>query len=196
MESLFADLAEAGIPREDLFLAWDFTVGSAERITGRLLKMRDEAFAELGDTELDDLTVQGSAPTFAVTSTEERGDEPDLVKGHFTVPCHLNAPACPPGSRFAFTDAHGNEPARLPLNTMPANFECLVPDSATPANPARPSLYGHGLLGQAREVDLPLQRAMVQNHNFIYCATDWRACRPRTCRTSARSCSTCRTSRR
>ena len=53
--------------------------------------------------------------------------------GTFTVPCYLDPPGCPPGSRFAFADAKGNDPVRLPGNTMLANFVCIV-RAATPRN--------------------------------------------------------------
>ena len=52
--------AEAGIERDDLYLAWDFTVASERGLSERVLHMRDDAFAQLGDTNLADLTVQGS----------------------------------------------------------------------------------------------------------------------------------------
>ena len=45
MEDLFGALGRAGIARGDLYLAWDFTVGSGQRIAGRLLGMRDKALA-------------------------------------------------------------------------------------------------------------------------------------------------------
>jgi hypothetical protein len=177
MEDLFARLGRAGVERGSLYLAWDFTVGSPERIAGRLLGLRDDAFAELGDTDLDDLTVQGDAPAFTPALPCATTDEPDpdllRVCGQFTVPCFLDAPGCPPGSRFAFdpTKPHGNEPLRIPGNTMAANYECIVRADSTGA---RPSLYGHGLLGDASEVDLRPQREMVERHDFIYCATDWK----------------------
>jgi hypothetical protein len=175
MEELFNRLAEAGIAREDLYMAWDFTVGSGQRIAGRLLGMRDQAFAALGDTDLGDLTVQGDAPQFTPAAPCATTDEEDpallRVCGQFTVPCFLDQPACPPGSRFAFADAKSNDPVPLPGNTMLANYECIV---RTDATNARPALYGHGLLGDASEVDLPPQRAMVKDHDFIYCATDWK----------------------
>ncbi len=60
--AVFGVLDEAGIPRGSLYMAWDFTVASAESIAGRVLAMRDDAFARLGDTNLADLTVQGSSP--------------------------------------------------------------------------------------------------------------------------------------
>jgi hypothetical protein len=60
-ERLFNTLKDAGIPRRGLYLAWDFTVASDRNIAGRLLHMRDEAFAELGDRNLANLEVRGRA---------------------------------------------------------------------------------------------------------------------------------------
>ena len=59
-EGIFKTLAEAGIKRANLYLAWDFTVASDQNIAERELFMRDDAFAELGDTKLDDLKVKGA----------------------------------------------------------------------------------------------------------------------------------------
>ena len=53
-EDVFDTLGDAGIARDDLYLAWDFTVASTENMTGRMLSMRDQAFADLGDTDLTD----------------------------------------------------------------------------------------------------------------------------------------------
>ena len=61
-EKVFRDLREGKIKRRDLYLAWDFTVSSDENIAGRMLHIRDDAFAQLGDTNLADVQVQGSAP--------------------------------------------------------------------------------------------------------------------------------------
>ena len=57
MEEIFTTLAAAGVARNDLYLAWDFTVASTRNVTERLLFMRDDAFARLGS----------DAPTFAIT---------------------------------------------------------------------------------------------------------------------------------
>ena len=54
MEEIFATLGQAGIERT-LYLAWDFTVASERNLTERALSMRDDAFAQLGDTDLADL---------------------------------------------------------------------------------------------------------------------------------------------
>jgi|GEM_PF-3328651 len=47
-------------------MAWDFTVASTANITGRMLHIRDDAFAQLGDTNLADGIPQGTAPSFTV----------------------------------------------------------------------------------------------------------------------------------
>ena len=41
------------------------------------------------------------------------------------------------------------------------------------AVPARASLYGHGLFGEATEVEAGNVEAMANEHNFVFCATDW-----------------------
>jgi hypothetical protein len=180
MESLLRTLRRAGIPRDDLYLAWDFTVASEHSLAGRMLQIRDDAFAKLGDTNLSDLTVQGAAPTFFVDTVENLTPAQDAnigrrVKGRMLVPCYLNAPGCPPGSRFLFTPLSDDTPQAIPGNTMLAEFDCRIPRRQTDgeAPPARPSLYGHGLLGTAGEVGAGNVRAMAQEHNFVFCATPW-----------------------
>src|SRR4051794_36398504 len=70
MEQLFSSLRSAGIQRSNLYLAWDFTVASERSLTSRMLKVRNDAFAQLGDTNLSDLQVQGSAPAFSIDSSQ------------------------------------------------------------------------------------------------------------------------------
>src|SRR5207237_8394153 len=59
-ESIFQTLAEAGINRSDLYRAWDFTVASEKNLTERMLHIRDDAFAQLGHTNLKDMNRQGN----------------------------------------------------------------------------------------------------------------------------------------
>src|SRR5213078_4577502 len=62
-------------------------------------------------------------------------------------------------------------------NTDPANFDCIIPRSAIAADgsvkPARPSLYGHGLLGTASQVSGGAIKALAYEHDIVLCATDW-----------------------
>jgi hypothetical protein len=204
MEELISTLQAAGIPRANLYLAWDFTVASAESIAGRVLAMRDDAFARLGDTVLDDLEVQGSSPAFTIDPITSNlattgvinyelcsaGDpemcEPGeddrllrLVRGKITTPCYLNTDGCPPGAQFAFSGPDDLMPNFDPSFDAEVSFTCVIPRSVSEGgtvNPARPSLYGHGLLGSRSEVESGSGgniKAMANDHNFVFCATNW-----------------------
>jgi hypothetical protein len=181
-EELFRTLKRARIDRKDLYLAWDFTVASEQGLTRRALSIRDAAFAELGDANLADSDPEGTAPAYVqnpdLPDELAEGDQLDgrrrlsdgtlRIAGRLTVPCFLDRPGCPTGSRFQL-GADGL-PVRIPGNTMLANVVCNIPPHP---GPLRPSLYGHGLLGSAREVGAGNVRAMGREHGFLFCATDW-----------------------
>jgi hypothetical protein len=193
MEQIFRDLKRANIKRSDLYLAWDFTIASERNLSERLLSIRDRAFAQLGDTDLDDLTVQGSSPTFTVTRVcDDSGcsppEQPELgcsdvsgdtrvarcVEGRVLVPCYLDVAGCPMGSQFVY--GLDGLPLGIPGNVAPANFVCIIPRAAVEggtAHPARPSLYGHGLLGDASQVTGGAIKALSSEHNILLCASDW-----------------------
>jgi hypothetical protein len=180
MERIFSTLQRAGIARKDLYLAWDFTVASQRNLTERALHIRDDAFAALGEEDLWDLQAQGSAPQFSVTGVTNYTPAEDnriarKVDGNFVVPCYLNAAGCPPGGRFTYLPGQ-SVPQRTPGNTQVANFTCLIPRVAVDGPDviaARPSLYGHGLLGSASEITAGNIKSMANEHNFVFCATDW-----------------------
>lgn len=164
MESLFATLADAGIAREELYLAWDFTVASQRNLTERLLFMRDDAFARLA----------GDAPPFTVTLVENEVNASIYrrVTGTFDVPRYVDSTTAP--AKFLL-DGNG-----LPTHqgTQTASFICNIPRAAlanagASAVPARASIYGHGLLGNNTEVNAGNVQAMGNEHNFVFCATRW-----------------------
>jgi hypothetical protein len=189
MTSIFHTLHKAGIARKDLYLAWDFTVSSGRNLSERALRIRNDAFAQLGDRDLGDRRVAGRAPAHEITSVTDfrpcgsdgcqEGEDDELarrVEGTFTVPCYLDRPGCPPGSRFNFARPGDRTPTQRPGNTIDATFVCNVPRAAVDGpgvRPARPSLYGHGLLGSANEVNAGNVQAMAAEHNFVFCATPW-----------------------
>jgi hypothetical protein len=96
-----------------------------------------------------------------------------------------------PGARFNYAGAKTAtgtpctqaDPGCLPQKngTTQANFICNIPHATLPngggadatVHPARASLYGHGLLGGAGEVNSGPQVSMANEHNFVYCATNW-----------------------
>lgn len=222
MESIFATLAKAGIPRKNLYLAWDFTVASEADLTDRLLHIRNDAFKSLG----------GKSPTFTigkVTNYTKAQNAKILreVQGSVTVPSYMTIPDSEatlkpitdllqtlvgtlgsltpsqlqsalsqlqslftlvgdqdlPLPRYDYgltnTATHPDAlPQRGPGNaTMSSAFTCIIPRSAVNAdgtvNPARISLYGHGLFGSRNEVTAGNVEDMANEHDFVFCATNW-----------------------
>jgi hypothetical protein len=165
MEDIFTTLGLAGIARNDLYLAWDFTVASERNLSERLLFARDDAFSRLGS----------AAPAFIVTQVENEVDAKIFrrVTGTFQVERYVDNVV--PPARFQL-DANG-----LPIHqatTQPASFICTIPRAAlanagATAVPARASLYGHGLLGSNDEVNAGNVKDMGNEHNFVFCATKW-----------------------
>jgi hypothetical protein len=171
-----SSLHRARIKHRRIYRVWSFTVASERSLAGRVLHIRDDAFRALGDTNLRDLKVAGKAPTFTIDSVTNLTAADDdriarRVDGTMTVPCYLTN-NCAPGGQFTFS-RQGLPEYR---GTTTATFTCRIPRSALdPANPpqARPSLYGHGLLGSPSEVNAGNVRSMANEHNFVFCATAW-----------------------
>jgi hypothetical protein len=196
MNNLFATLARAGVARHDLYLAWDFTTASTKNVTGRLLAIRDDAFARLGDTNLTDGKIEGKAPAFTVDSVTnftpaQNAPIARQIQGHFTVPCYI-APTCEPPTKcgtvtmgtfdtcplpgqFALDPTNPDAtPTAVPGQTLQANFICNVGRTAFAAHRSlRPVEYGHGLFGSADEVNSDAETSMANNFGMLYCATDW-----------------------
>jgi hypothetical protein len=193
MNEIFDTLAQAGVGRSDLYLAWDFTTASTLNVTGRLLAIRDDAFKQLGDTHLDDGIIEGNAPTFTVDNVDNNpgGSLERRISGHFTVPCYI-APTCDPPTKcdtvsqgivndcptpgqFLLDPTNPDAtPTQVPGQTYQANFICNVGKAAYEGHQLmRPVEYGHGLFGSADEVNSGPQQTMTADHGMMYCATDW-----------------------
>ena len=197
MENIFTTLSHAGVGRSDLYLAWDFTTASTKNVTGRLLAMRDDAFAQLGETktQLAAGKVVGNAPKFTVESVtnytpDQNANLSRQIVGHFTVPCYITPTCSPPQKcdqasggvvtdcplpgQFALGTNPDAVPHQVPGQTYDATFICDVSRSAYDArHKMRPVTYGHGLFGGASEVSSGPQQAMVGRFGMLYCATDW-----------------------
>ncbi|TYB43699.1 hypothetical protein FXF69_27700 [Actinomadura chibensis] len=159
---VLAALRRHGVGRGGLYLAWDFTVASRQSLAGPVLRMRDEALRELGDR----------SPSFLVTQVKVDVDDRigREVKGVVWAPSYLDRYGGPPGS--ALRRGRDGMPSRLPGNSQAVPFQCEIPRSAF-TRPARPALYGHGLLGGEGEVGAGDVKAMAAEHGFMFCATKW-----------------------
>jgi hypothetical protein len=177
---IFKVLARAGVARKTLYEAWDFTVASTRGLTGRMLAIRNNAFAQLGDHNLADSSPQGRAPSYSISSTSTLPPTSGVsgtrtaIQGSYTVPCYLVVcgPAATPGFHYSSHKLDAT-PTQSPGSEATAQFECIVPNTASATHPARVSLYGHGLLGSHTEVTATNVQAMSSEHNIAFCATDW-----------------------
>src|SRR3954468_11379201 len=186
-EADLAVLEKAHISTGGLWGAWHFTVASERNLSERMLHIRDDAFAQLGDANLADGKVAGSAPRYVINPDLPDGQQPDVdgvqdftpeqdpyiarrVQGRVLVPCYLSTPGCAEGGAFVY-GADGL-PIQVPGNMAAANFICNIPRAAL-SRPGRPTLYGHGLLGSADEVNSGSREALAQEQDLVMCATDW-----------------------
>lgn len=176
-EAIFRSLKKAGIKRQELYLAWDFTVASNESLYRRALHMRDEAFKELGDQTMADQIEQGNAPAFTVTELPGSGLGPKIarrVRGTYTVPCFLfGGVGTPCGPRGIFQLDESGLPIRN--GNYEAKFECIIPPvglNGPEPDKLRPYVFGHGLLGAAEQVRGSINPDLAQDHSMIACATD------------------------
>jgi hypothetical protein len=158
---IFARLQANGVDPSSLILAWDFTTASSAALTDWIRAVRDQAFA-LG------------TPSFTVTNVDDgpggTGRNANIfrrVEGNFQAPLFMTADA--PGSRLNLVDG---VPTQNGYATVP--FVVDIPRVAvnvggTP-QPARPTLWGHGLLGSRTQItSLSL---LAQTYDFVVGGVD------------------------
>ena len=158
MEGIFKRLKRAGVKRGDLYLAWDFTVASAHSLSGRLRRIRDDAFRGLGDTQPrrprgERRVAQVHDHARSPTSRRRRTPRSAAAwRARSRCPATSTSRAARPGSRFRL--GPDGLPVRTPGNVTNANFICNIPRSVdVGARRGALSLYGHGLFGSAAEVN-------------------------------------------
>ena len=173
--------------RSELFLSWKFTIASERNLSERVLHIRDDAFAQLGDHNLANLTIEGDAPSFTIGTVTPSNDPRKLrqVEGFITVPNYLDRPPTPavdripvanlpmqaaPGGRFLYgKDGLPMQNPAIPTIEIP--FVCTIPRKALEAD-SHPMLYGHGLLGSRFESTGGSSDRM-RERNFMPCAVNW-----------------------
>jgi hypothetical protein len=168
---IFSRLSKAGVAKDNLQIAWDFTTASKANNTGTLIKMRDAALTAVGsagptyDTtaqkipvgdEVHGIITYDSAGNPTPNPFNDLGTNPYLammIEGTFHVPLYLTTPEPPqtpsgPPCRIV-RDAAGN-----PVQNGWADYPFLVQIPKTvvaSGTPAPILLNGHGLLGSRTE---------------------------------------------
>ena len=141
-----------------------------------MLHIRDDAFAQLGDTNLADVQVQGTRPSFNVTSVENftrrrTRSWPARVPGHLR---GARATWCPTASRAAGSQLDANG---LPSQngTYTANFNCGVPHAAVDAVGARRAVRrstATGCLGTAAQATSSDQQILAPDAQLRHLRDD------------------------
>ena len=155
---IFGRLDDAGVDREDLQLAWDFTTASDAYDSGWLVHMRDEGLAKYGD----------GSPPFEIATVDEDFD-PRIayrIQGTFEVPLYLDVP----GPVSVMNLGPDGMPAMN--GTASFQFELLIPKKAE-TTPAPLLQFGHGLLGSHQAVETEYLLQLVDEYGYAIFATDW-----------------------
>lgn len=156
---IFDRLAKAGVPKADLQIAWDYTTASRENNTRRLLHMRDDALAQVGE----------EGPEYEVISHEDNPSEHIrrriLVK--MKVPLYLDKPG--PGGKFILDDDG------MPTQNGTAEYEVLIhiPNAATTGTPGGLVQNGHGLLGSKAEGQNGYLAQFADGYNYVAFSVDF-----------------------
>ena len=177
MEDIFSVLLSANIAREDLYLAWDFTVSSTRSLSERILHMRDTAFAALA----------GGTPEFTIDSVEDLSMTDEnwgrRIEGTITIPNFMDSDDASAGSSLFYADDGDALPDRMNGdNTTVQPFICnisnqsldLASKSAASGGATRVYLYGHGLLGtRYQSTNGAHQGALANRFDLMNCAMDF-----------------------
>lgn len=156
-EDIFARLETAGVAREDLQIAWDFTVASRESMTDRLLAMRDEALA-----------IIESGPDYEITSVEESPDPHVALRleGTVSVPLYLDDSG--PGGNLVLDE--DGDPELQGMADYP--FVLLVPESCRGVS-CPIVQYGHGLFGSRYSADGAWAYEIMDDFGAVVLSMDW-----------------------
>ncbi len=160
-EEIFTALAQAGVARGRVTLAWDVITASDADLTGHLVTMRDRALP---------LVPSLHWTVTSVTDTPAHPHQLREVVGTFEVPSFLSDDSMLP---TLLVDAAGTPQLRATLGT--ANFVVTIPQCATTRpGPLPVIIFGHGLFSNARdELATEYQRQVGDYLCMIQVGTDW-----------------------
>lgn len=159
---VFPGLADAGVPRDDLQLAWWFTTSTEEPSTRVLLAMRDRMLDALGT----------AGPDVTIDAVEEPVDDPHIARiidGTAQIPSFV-LPAESDGIRRLRLDEDGL-PAIDGFESVP--FRLQIPHSALAATERVEVLqYGHGFLGSINEANNRWLKQQAHEQVHLILASD------------------------
>ncbi|MCO4763140.1 MAG: hypothetical protein KC502_16605 [Myxococcales bacterium] len=150
---------DAGVAREAITLAWDFTTSPAKPARGRVKAMADDALSKVAAK---------SVGAVAITSTKTKPNKEAAywIKGTVTVPAYVDAEKHP--SFHVSTTATG---------TFTLPFRLLVTKAAETTLKAGGTppvvIMGHGFFGEADELNSGGYRRIAQAAGAVALGIDW-----------------------
>ena len=158
-KDIFAKLEKAGVPRDDLQIAWDYSTASRENNTKWMLHMRDDALSVVGE----------EGPEYVIDTVEDNPN-PHIrqrIYGRMTVPLYLDK--AEPGGTLVFDDKG------MPKRNGTGEFEFVVhvPNSVSGDTPGALIQNGHGLLGSKNEGRDGYLAALADQNKMVAFAVDF-----------------------
>jgi len=161
-DQVFPVLEDAGVAREELQLAWDFTTNSDANSTGLMAQVRAAVLAE----------VPAGGPTILIDDHRIDFGDPWIahrVEGRVEVPSIL-LPEDERSIRLLRRDDDGQV---LASGVEEVPFTLQVPYSVAEGSSAAPVLqYGHGFLGDRGEGDSSWLRELAERKGFSVISID------------------------
>ena len=159
-QEIFPVLAQAGVARANVQLAWDFTTGSEAQADGDMLRVRELTLAWLAS----------QTPAVAVDSVDAGTSPEGWEVVHGTVQGPLFLEADQPGAALA-RGADG-QVAQHGLESF--TFTAEVPASVRDEfGPGRTVSYGHGFFGAQSEVTDGAATHIANRLHSVFFAIDW-----------------------
>ena len=156
---VFAPLAAAGIPRNRLELAWDFTTGSAEQPLADMLRVRELTLAWLAANE---------PQVRVVASRDGTGTFAKIFDLEVTAPLFLDRSG--PGGRLV------HDPAGHVIQNGTTTFTLVVvlPTAIRDGDvPGRLLAYGHGFFGNTDELESDAAHQIADHAGAVLFGTNW-----------------------
>lgn len=166
-KDIFAKLAAAGVEKEGLQLAWDYTTATRDNNTRWMVAMRDRMLAAVGD----------DGPEFTLKSVEEAPESRTLRRITVTMhtPLFLTT-----GENYDSQDP--DAAARLTLDddglpkqngTMDQDVLIIVPNSVETAGKHPLLQNGHGLFGDRTEGQGGYLAEMANGYHYVAFSTNY-----------------------